>query len=433
MFKLVHNNKHGFSLVELLVTLIIIGLVLPLAAQMMNQFSSYFQMASLRYDIQEAVKLACNKLETQRDTIVNAYEADVLYDPYVAGGIIVTNESPFTFEWRKMEVPVDEEFDRTKEYGENAELGGPYTVPAEGSVDSTDLFTYIFSTPAFNKNGDYLGTYLFVREYGSANSTLFLDSEGFGTVPINVKFSFIEAGGGLFDSGENAGQPNPALENKDGSYLEQAIHLDLTSGLEDVTNYTVGTEFALVNTKRDINTSKSGSEKIMLEEWVNRVDNKKNAGPAGWVKGYPKAGGTTQSFRLVYNYDEVDGNGATVTKTGETDVYTLTQYGNVLRFISPAAYHDKGEISEGISGAVELASCLGDWTFSDMNNANFYLDKFRYFRDDVLKGTEFGDWFIDCYYHKWSPFLIEHTAFLKPVYKAILIPLSYVCEFVARL
>ena len=103
-----------------------------------------------------------------------------------------------------------------------------------------------------------------------------------------------------------------------------------------------------------------------------------------------------------------------------------------MRFISPAAYHSKGDVAD-TTQSMDLANCLSDWTFSSVINGDFYLDKIKTFRDEVLRGTEFGEWFIHEYYYTWSPFLIEHTAFLKPVYKAILIPVSYVCEFVAKL
>ena len=61
------------------------------------------------------------------------------------------------------------------------------------------------------------------------------------------------------------------------------------------------------------------------------------------------------------------------------------------------------------------------------------LDNLRNFRDNVLRGTEIGDWFINFYYYELSPFMIEKTAFLRPVYKALIEPLSYVCDYIANL
>ena len=76
---------------------------------------------------------------------------------------------------------------------------------------------------------------------------------------------------------------------------------------------------------------------------------------------------------------------------------------------------------------------MGEWTFSDTINADGYLNNLRDFRDNVLRGTEFGDWFISFYYNDLSPFLIEKTAFLKPVYKVVLTHVSYICGIIANM
>lgn len=412
VFKLVYKNKKGITLVELLITITILGLVIPLAGQILYSLTNFFNMASYRWDIQSAVRFACQKLETQSDLIVNSYEADILYDPFIAAGITVTSESPFTFEWRKKEIPANEEFDENKTYDAtyDSQRNNPYVTPAEGAIDENDFYTYIFSTPAYDTNGNYLGTYMFNREYKAENSTLFLYNEGFGTVPVNVKFSFVKP-------------------DNDSKYLKHTIHFDFASGLEHLTNYSVETEFVLINTEREINATRDNKNARVWEtEWLNGNNQAlRNAGPAGWVLGYPNPGDATD--RLVMNYT-VQENG---TDRGmNTEVYTLKKHGNVLRFISPNAFHDKTDVSGGSNNFV-LASCLSDYTFSGLINSEIYLDNLRLFRDNVLRGTEFGDWFIHQYYYEWSPFLIEHTAFLKPVYQAILIPVSYVCEFIARL
>lgn len=412
MFKLVHKNKKGVTLVELMVTLVVLGLVIPLAGQILYSLTNFFNMATYRWEIQSAVKLACTKFETERDTIINAYEADVLYDPIVAGGITVKSTNPLDFEWRGIEIPTDEEFDPQKTYSKSTREN-PYVVATEGVKNSEDLYTYIFSTPAFDEGGNYLGTYLFVREFNTENSTLFLDKEGFGTVPVNIKFSLKVAPGGIDPV---TGAENPALANDNGDYLKQTVHFDFESGLTNVTNYKVETEFALINAEREINApSTNTQQQIMLDSWLHPSDDKKNAGPAGWVKGYPTEGDTTTSFTY-----------------GSDTIHTVKNYGNVMRFISPAAFKDQSGTG-GEDKTMDLASCLTDWTFSNVVNADVYLDNIKLFRDNVLRGTEFGDWFIHQYYYVWSPFLIEHTAFLKPVYQAILIPVSYVCEFIAKL
>lgn len=420
MFKYVHKNRKGVTLVELLVVIVVLGLVIPLAGQILYSLTIFSNRTTSRWEIQSAVKLACTKFETQRDVIVNSYEADMLYDPFIAGGIKVTNSYPMTFEWRNKEIPAGEEFDASKSYADS-DRNTPYVTPVEGAVDSDDLYTYIFSTPAFDENDNYLGTYLFIRDFNTGNSVPFLENEGFGTVPINVKFSFTNM--------EDLEVTHPNYE-KSKEYLKKTVRFEFESGLKDKTNFSVSTEFAVRNTNRDINAPESSSYngKIMLAEWVSSKGNQYNAGPAGWVRGYPKIGGNTT--QLACNYASSDNNGTSIIST--TEVHTIGCYGNVLRFISPAAFQSNPSGSNPSDG-FDLASCLSDWTFANTVNADVYLNQIRDFRDNVLKGTAFGDWFIHQYYYTWSPFLIEHTAFLKPVYKAVLIPVSYVCGFIARL
>ena len=103
-----------------------------------------------------------------------------------------------------------------------------------------------------------------------------------------------------------------------------------------------------------------------------------------------------------------------------------------MRFISPEAYFSEDGTSTSLEGHA-LASCLAYFVMNGTDMGDRVLDNLRLFRDNVLRGTEFGDWFIHQYYYVWSPFLIENTAFLKPVYQAIFTPISYICEFIAKL
>ena len=96
----------------------------------------------------------------------------------------------------------------------------------------------------------------------------------------------------------------------------------------------------------------------------------------------------------------------------------------MLRFLSPLS-DMKVEDGEGQGTTSHKASCIQTWLFSDGTEASErVLNNFRNFRDNVLRGTEIGDWFISFYYNDLSPFMIENTAFLRPVLKFVSEPLS---------
>ena len=129
MFKLVYKNKKGVTLIELIVALAIVGLVLALSSTIFNLFTSTHEMGTRRWQVQNAVRLASSKFETETDLITNSKMLDVFYDETVANGILY-DESTNTFTWKDGKTP--------------------YVIPNEGSKDED--FSYIFSTPAYDKN-----------------------------------------------------------------------------------------------------------------------------------------------------------------------------------------------------------------------------------------------------------------------------------------
>lgn len=405
MIKRICKNKKGFTLPELLVTLAILGMVVVMASQLMSQFLRTFNTTETRYEIQSAVSLASRKFETNRDSLVYAYQADLLYDPAIAEGVIIDEENG-TFQWK-------------------GEL--PRTLPAEGAVKeengNPDPFTYMFSAPAYKPDGTYLGSYLFIREFNTANSVLFLDAEGMGDVPVEIAFRIAKSAPLLDESG------NP-LPNNETTYLPQTVEIELKSGLPEVTNYSMITQYALINVdrrNRDINyIGRQDSGRLIYEsEWADGTSCA--AGPAGWtdssLSNYPNPV-TTFEYTPAGSTDPVD-TAITVT--------TVQNDGNVMRFISPSAFKTIPDAGDLTSGA-NLASCLTSFAFSDSSKLSSHvLGSLRDFRDNVLAGTTVGDWVIHEYYNTWSPFLVEKAGFLKPVYRIVLVPVSYVCGFVANL
>ena len=391
MFKLIHNRK-GISLVELIVTVAIVGLVIVLSGTVFSLFANTHESAATRWQVQNAVRLASTKFETETDLIANSKMLDIFYDETIANGILY-DEANNTFTWKDGKTP--------------------YVVPNEGSNDED--FSYIFSTPAYDKNEPtrYLGHFLYIKEFGQTTSKLFLENEGFGSVPVQVEISI--------------STDELELETGDPSYQSNGIKLVMKSGNEEITNFQVETVYVLENFSASKTINHDGGNLILKEEWVE--NNVAKAYPCGWsdatvnsgnkeMHGYPKTNtnyGTDNA--KVYNFSSAE----------------LQNTGNVLRFLSPLS-DMKVEDGDGQGTTSHKASCIQTWLFSDGTAASErVLDNFRNFRDNVLRGTEIGDWFIDFYYHDLSPFMIENTAFMRPVLKFVSKPLSYICDFIANI
>ena len=392
MFKLVYKNKKGVTLIELIVALAIVGLVLALSSTIFNLFTSTHEMGTRRWQVQNAVRLASSKFETETDLITNSKMLDVFYDETVANGILY-DESTNTFTWKDGKTP--------------------YVIPNEGSKDED--FSYIFSTPAYDKNDSnrYLGYFLYIKDFGQTTSKLFLDNEGFGSIPVQVELSI--------------STDELDLETGDPSYQGNGVNIVMKSGDESITSYEVETTYVLENFSASKVINHENGELILKEEWV--VEGSAKAYPCGWSDATVNGGNK-----------EMHGYPKTATKYGENNNKTynftnaeLQNKGNVLRFLSPLS-DMKVEDGEGQGTTSNKASCIQSWLFSDGTaTSERVLDNFRNFRDNVLRGTEIGDWFIDFYYNDLSPFLIENIGDFKSALKFISEPLSYICNFIAQL
>ena len=394
MFKLIHNRK-GISLVELIVTVAVVGLVIVLSSTVFSMFANTHEMAATRWQVQNAVRLSSTKFETETDLIANSKMLDIFYDETIANGILY-DEATNTFTWKDGKTP--------------------YVVPNEGSKDED--FSYIFSTPAYDKNNPdhYLGYFLYIKNFGETSSKLFLDNEGFGDVPVQIEMS-IATDELDHDTGES-------------SYQSNGIKLVMKSGNAEITEYEVETVYVLENFSSSKVINHQNGKLIIEENWVENNGNTINAYPCGWTdqainnSGNKTSHGYPTSLSTTYGTDN---------KAVNLQPQMIQNTGNVLRFLSPLS-DMKVEDGEGQGTTSHKASCIQTWLFSDGTEASErVLDNFRNFRDNVLRGTEIGDWFISFYYNDLSPFMIENTAFLRPVLKFVSEPLSYICDFIANL
>lgn len=394
MYKYLCKNKKGISLIELIIAITLVGFILPLAGQLLYDYTQVFNMASRRWEIQSAVHLACNKFERNRDSIVNAQRADLLYDKALEQGVIYDTET------------------KTVTWNEASKV-----MPAEGLKDNDNVYTYIFSVPAYDsKTNDYLGKFLFIREFDAQKSVLFLENEGMGDVPVDISFRVATSPDVLQKNNETNSYDK--REDQNYRYLSSTVEIDFKSGVEDITNYEVITQFTLYNfTGRSM--TMEGSYPVLEQAWLDNVY------PAGWSADDSVLGKPVSAFPYITQRNP--------TKYSVTP-FDCSEYingdANMMRFISERAVDSKGDVTE-LTASVDMASCLTKLLFIDGTKEGARtVGALREFRDNCLKGTAVGDFIIDKYYDSWSPALVEVCkknptagkvikAVLKPVSKAL--------------
>lgn len=383
---------------ELIIAVTLVGFIIPLAGQLLYDFTQVFNMASRRWEIQSAVHLACNKFEKNRDSIVNAHRADLLYDKALEQGVVYDQETK-TITWKQASA----------------------VMPTEGLRDTNNVYTYIFSVPAYDsKTNDYLGKFLFIRDFDAERSTLFLENEGMGDVPVNISFRVATSPDALKKNNET--NEYELKEDQTNRYLTSTVEIDFTSGVEDVTNYEVITQFTLYNFSGRSMTME-GSYPVLEQAWLNTVY------PAGWSADDEVVGRPGGAIPYITSRNP--------TKYSATP-FDCSEYikgdANMMRFISERAVDSKGDVSE-LTASVDMASCLTQLLFIDGTREGARtVGALRDFRDNVLKGTAVGDFIIDKYYNSWSPALVEvckENPTAGKVIKAVLKPVSKVLGMAA--
>ena len=444
MFKFLHKNKQGLSLVELIIAVAIVGFVMSLAGQLLYSMTKVYNLAEQRWDVQNAVQLACNKFESGTDSIVNSYKADLLYDTTLEDGMVYNTET-----------------------GAISYNTTNVVMPTEGAVDNANSYSYIFTAMTYDQNGNELGYFMYYRDFDDASTSLLLNTDGFGETPVRLSFR-VASSVPLLQEQTDGTFALRADEDQHYKFMDSTVELNVTSGREDISNYSMTTQYTLYNFNgRSLTTE--GSEYVLEKNWVNKVY------PAGWMPVYKVDTDTTGSYVFAREGDTVLlANGSNVTAgsgTGQTGtaitvsggpkadaagqvkvkyieshnptVYSTAAqavdcsnyiYGeaNMIRFISERAAMAKGNIDQ-LTTSVKMANCLMNFLFADGTvDGGRVIGALHDFRDNVLKGTTVGDWVINQYYNVWSPALIKQE-WLHPILKFAIKSASYVCGVVANI
>ncbi len=152
MFKFL-TSKKGFTLVELLIVLVLLGLGVFAVGNIVRVSYRAFDKSEERFIKQEAVKTAAELLRTGSNSVAAAMSADV-FPSGDAVGAQTTPEGVYT----------------------NATV-----VPAGSSVDES--YSYLFTEPSYDDNGDINGYFLYIQNKGMKRENAILVSD----VPMYVK------------------------------------------------------------------------------------------------------------------------------------------------------------------------------------------------------------------------------------------------------
>ena len=428
LFKFINKNKKGFSLVELMVTITVIALVMPLAGQLLYQSIRIFNTSAERWEIQTAVRTTCTMFESNKDYITNADEAKIYYDEALDNTITANgakcDENGNFVSWRGLNPTVLPDPNRTT--GSEGHTKNPYT--------------YIFSVPMYDDAGTYKGTFAYVSKPSSTKYEPILMDFGFEDVPVEISFGIANNKSNCVVAEETPAEPpaeTPAKKSDSAvthklqeatKYLDNTVDITFTSGKANVTNFTLKTQYSLYGTEygKKINTYHGQYDNTYYSaDASNTVDNRPNH--ALFV-------GTSKAGIAGWN-DTALNSKADVVKPAEDTVAQkyVHKSGNVLAFINIMQTGDSGK-SEDLTANMTQFDCWSKYNFANPTKLSSHvLGGLRDFRDNVLKGTAFGDWFIEAYYERISPFLIKHTGNLKPLNRLVLIPLGYICGFVANI
>lgn len=408
------SDKRGFTLAELLVTLVLLSLFLGLTMQFTTSFIRQYQKVEARWWVQTATRRVMDYLDQKAEPLNNSSQIDLFY------------------------------MDDTTEvaYAETDDLNVMKGVPTVGN----DKYAYIYTKP--DENGNDI---IYILERGVGNTPVNFTNQILGLstsdkdVPLKIEFEVatspkkthsenvtevVDNGEGetvtrvvqepVTDKDGNAltdGNGNPLTNNKteiiygegEDQYLYSTVTVTVSAGSELGGDYSLSTSFTLSNMLPDQYINVSGSELVATAG---------NCYVSGWANeklGCPE---------YV--------NGASITRDANPHA---ADKANILRYVSAESFLDNqatGTSDVSIEGA---GMCFGSLSMKGSGLEVQVTSALRDFRDNVLAKSALGNKIIEKYYNVWSPALLnianEHPFLLK-IGKAVLIPASVLAYFVAE-
>lgn len=357
-FRKIKNDKHGFTISELIVTVAVMSLCAALLCQLMGSVWKKYRMVEQLFIIQ-----------TEVQAIVRAFQADAS-----TGSLATATNVDLYYE------DLDA-LKQTKTFVSCPQLG-TFTENADGSLyfperdKNTDeanaqkIYTYLF---VYN---DYF--YVLNGNRSTAYRYRYTDE---AKVKINYEVS-VDA----FHKDDNNQESSTRSDGSGHVYLPGGVTVTVESAPDYDFHYELHTSFSLKNTL-------DGGDEINMNN--SRVTALSNAYVAGYTNGklsnYPNV---TKSNEEGY-----------VGESGVTYSY-LDKEATVIKYISLYDFNYGAPANQ--NGSMSVGSGCGISILMMGNNIGEGVKTtLRGFRDNVLKGNAVGEMIIDQYYNNWSPAIIE--------------------------
>lgn len=381
------DDKRGFTITELMVTVIIMALVAGILALLMGSIWKKYRMVENLYIVQTEVKAIMNaySADASQGSLATATNVDLLYEDPDA---LVSN----------------------KQFASCPELG---TFTEDENSHALYFASRDSSNASFNSSC-YQYTYLFVYDghmyvlngkQHTAYRFCYMDE-----IQVDIKYTVSVDAFGKDDNGKESTHRLDDPTKSDHIYLVDGVTVTVASAPIYDFYYDLHTSFALKNAM-GIGNNYVNLNNSMGEYFTS-----------------PSCAGYTYGLDITTNDDM--GKKPTDFKQGSTTYNHLTDEANVIKYVSIKNFNT-GDVG-GASGS--STSNMGTCTFSFlMINSNVgegVLNTLRGFRDNTLRGTAIGDRIIDFYYSaspKLVSFLSEHE-FARSVAAAAVKDTAYILE-----
>lgn len=386
MFKIMNKfrSRKGFTLVELMITLVLLGLVLALSAQLFGSIFDKYKLVEQRFIIQSEVQ-----------HIVSSFQNDAYnYSLYTATTVDMFYEAPETVEANK-------KLASCPELGTFTENEQTHTLTFDNRSADAMSYTYLF---CFNG-------YLYILNSGKKDAVRYFYTD---QVPVDIKFTIgtrayemdntgNESDGTKYEK-DASGNLVP-VTNADGTsqkadpiFLDKGVTVTVTgyylddNGEKDETRYyKLNTSFAFSNIKGSINMNSPNGNYL-----TNRL-------VAGWYIEDDAGNAVSDTvLKTCEGYPSLD------VCEGRTysNYQNINKSGNIIRYISMYDFLNGNLNTSGASDSTVSFNCATRWLMADSDVGAGVVDSLRDFRDEVLSGSKIGDCLIEKYY-EYSPDIIE--------------------------
>lgn len=377
--KQIHKAKKGFTLIELMVTLLLLSIVTVMIAQVTYGMYNNYKLVEKRWEMQNEVNYIMKMFEGNKEALTTSRQADIFYD-------VNCN-----------------------------------SVPADGKADT--VYSYFFAKPVDPDNLEK-GYNLWYRERGTTESYQLNNS----SIPINIEFSIpvepnplvTDASGNVEKDDNEQGYATVAVPAAEKLYQKSTIRITVSATGHYKDKYSLSTSFNLNNMLGNQQINFSNGEPTDTTKNANN-EAMQNVYLGGWMDSAINDSADNKAIGYPVQFT-----------TGE-DGYNETHPGNVLRFVSIESflsnYNPNGNNAEMMNKCFVSKLVMGTSLEVPIKGA------FRDFRDNVLSKTELGCTIIDKYYNEWSPafntMLSNHPELVRFVGRAVAVPTAIAAYFIA--